>query len=103
MQKTVTIRFVPPAAIKIPVTTATVHTREWNVEKLLEHLRTSLEPQIQAELGGDVEVQVVVARQPDIRLDNVKPRGSISDWKESVGEAIGEAMSGVGPEDFLTP
>lgn len=103
MQKSVTVRFVPPTAVKVPITTATVHTREWNVDKLLDHLRTSLEPQLQAELGEDVEVEVVAARQPDIRLNNVKPRGSLSDWKESVGEAIGEVMGGVDPEDFLSP
>lgn len=103
MQKSVLIRVVPPAAIKIPTTTATVHTREWDLEKLLDHLKATLEPQIHAELGDDVEVQVVTGRQPDIRLNNVKPRGGITEWKEGLGEAIGEAMGDVDPEDFLSP
>lgn len=103
MQKSVLIKVVPPAAIKIPTTSSTVRTREWNLEKLLEHLKATLEPQIQAELGDDVEVQVVTGRQPDIRLNNVKPKGGVSDWKEGLGEAIGEAMGDLDPEEFLTP
>lgn len=99
MQKSVVIRFVPPAPVKIPITNTVTRTREWNVEKLLEHLKASLEPRIQTELGADVEVQVVTARQPDIRLNNVKPRGSLTDWKEALGEAIGD----IDPEDFLAP
>lgn len=103
MHKSVVIRFVPPAPVKIPVTTTTVRTREWNVERLLKHLRLNLEERIQAELGTDVEVQVVAARQADIRLNNVKPKGGVTEWKETLGEAIGDVVSDIEPEDFLSP
>lgn len=102
MDRSVEIRFVPPADVKVPVTTVTTHTRRWNVEKLLEHLRQSLEPRIQAELGDDVELRVVAARQPDIRLNHVKPKGGVTDWKAALGEAIGDAMGDIEPEDFLS-
>ncbi|BDP43326.1 hypothetical protein DAETH_32950 (plasmid) [Deinococcus aetherius] len=103
MHKSVVIRVVPPPAVKIPLTTAILRIREWDVEKLLDHLRESLEPRIHAELGEDVEVQVVAGRQSEIRLNNVKPRGGVVEWKEALGEAIGETMSEIDPEMFLAP
>ncbi|GMA14173.1 hypothetical protein GCM10025871_05040 [Deinococcus metallilatus] len=50
-----------------------------------------------------MEVEVVAARQVDMRLNNVEPRGSAPDWKASLGEAIEDALAKVDPEDFLTP
>lgn len=103
MDKSVVIRFVPPVDVKIPVTTATTRTRSWNVEKLLMHLQASLEPQVKADLGEDVELQVIAARQADIRLNNVKPKGGVTEWKEALGEAIGDVMGDLDPDDFLSP
>lgn len=101
MDRSVEIRFVPPADIKVKVSAAVTHTRKWNVERLMDYLRESLEPRIQEELGDDVEVRVVAARQPDIRLNNVKPKGGVTDWKAALGEAIGDAMGDIEPEEFL--
>ncbi len=77
--------------------------RALDLERLIEHLRSSLRPRIHAELGEDVEVQVMTAQRPDIRLNNVKPKGGVTDWKEALGEAIADAMGDIDPEDFLAP
>lgn len=101
MDRTVEIRFVPPADIEVKVSAAVTHTRKWEVERLMDYLRESLEPSIQGELGEDVEVRVVAARQPDIRLNNVKIKGGVTEWKASLGEAIGNAMGDIEAEDYL--
>ncbi|MPY68279.1 hypothetical protein F8S09_16610 [Deinococcus sp. SDU3-2] len=80
---------------------AATNTRKWNVERLIDYLWESLEPRIQGELGEDVAVRVVAARQPDIRLNDVKIKGGVTEWKAALGEAIGDAMGDIEPEDFL--
>ncbi len=101
MHRTVTIKFVPPRPIKEKTGKTTTRERHWNTTKILELLRHQLTPTLRHELGDDLELQLVVARQADIQL-NFK-LDAITDFKEHVGDLIGEVMSEVEPDTYLLP
>ena len=99
MNKTVLIRFVPPAPITIKTSKTTTHTRHWDDDKLTTLLQEHLEIGL-ADAGQALDVRVVTSRQAEIRFDGWKPDGADA-LRKVITELMGEAMADIDPEDYL--
>jgi hypothetical protein len=99
MTRTVTVRFVPPAPVKVRVSITASRTRTWDEEKLAEFLQAGLEPLL-SKMIDDLELLVVVAKAADIRF-NWKPE-NITELREQIGELIGTVMEDIEPDEYLS-
>ena len=102
MSRTVLIRFVPPAPIKVPVSKGVTRTREWNGEKLAAFLQEGLEIWA-GDKYPDFEMRVAVSRQAEIRFENWKPdKTQAEELRAEIGDEIALVMEGIEPEDYLS-
>jgi len=102
MSRTVLIRFVPPAPIKIKTGKATTHVREWDSEKMAAFLQEGLEIWA-GDRHPDFEMRVAVSRQAEIRFENWKPEKTQAEaLRAEIGEEIALVMEGIEPEDYLS-
>lgn len=99
MNKTVLIRFVPPAPITVKTGKATTHTRHWHTDKLIAHLQEHLELRL-ADAGQTFDLRVVSSTQPEIRFEGWKPEKA-DDLRKVIGDLMGEVMQDIEVEEFL--
>lgn len=99
MTRTVTVRFVLPAPVKVRISETLSRTRTWNEEKLTTFLQAGLEPMLQ-QMIDDVSLEVVVAKAADIRF-SWKPE-KIGALRDAIGELIGTVMEDIEVDEYLS-
>ena len=99
MTRTVSVRFVPPAPVKVRVSMTVSRTRIWDEEKLAEFLRAGLEPLL-SKMIDDLELLVVIAKAADIRF-SWKPE-KINELREQIGQLIGTVMEDIEVDEYLS-
>ena len=103
MNKTVLIRFVPPAPIKVTLGKGVTHTREWNGDKLVATVQEGLEVWA-ADHDPELEVRVILSRQAEIRFEGTwKPdKETASDLRQQIGETMSDLLEGIEAQDYLS-
>ena len=103
MNKTVLIRFVPPAPVKVTVGKGLTHTREWKGDKLVATVQEGLDIWA-AEYDPELEVRVILSRQAEIRFEGTwKPdRETASDLRQRIGETMSYVLEGIEAEEYLS-
>ena len=99
MTRTVTVRFVPPAPVKVRISETLSRTRNWDEEKLATFLQAGLEPMLQ-QMIDDVSIEVVIAKASDIRF-SWKPE-KIGALRDAIGELIGTVMEDIEVDEYLS-
>ena len=99
MNKKVLVRFVPPAAVNVPIGKGVTHDRTWKVDKLIGFLQEGLELAA-AEAHPDLELRVVEARASEIRFESWKP-DKPGELREQIGQMIGSVMDELEVEEYL--
>ena len=99
MTRTVTVRFVTPAPVKVRISETLSRTRTWNEEKLTTFLQAGLEPMLQ-QMIDDVSLEVVMAKAADIRF-SWKPE-KIGSLRDAIGELIGTVMEDIEVDEYLS-
>ena len=103
MNKTVLIRFVPPAPVRIALGKGLTHTREWNGDKLVATVQEGLELWA-AEYDPELAVRVILSRQAEIRFEGTwKPdKETASDLRQRIGETMSYVLEGIEAEEYLS-
>ncbi|EYB69434.1 hypothetical protein DEIPH_ctg008orf0173 [Deinococcus phoenicis] len=99
MNKRIVVKFVPPAPVKVPNGKSTTRTRTWQVDRLIEFLRSGLEPLVTEAYPG-TELEVIEGRAADVRFDGWKPEKPAV-LREQIGEMIGTVMEDLEAEEYL--